>query len=666
MASPSPAAPAPPSQSRRDPEAEAPLRRHPPAGRLGGRTNRQTSRQTDGRAAPGPSSRPYAGRGRGAILGGCDPHVPFPPVEGSFLGDMLRLRVPWAVAYFVWACGVGCVDLNPLRPSWGLCRAPLGLNASPLGQGCGETWWGDAGLDAWGLSSASLVDSFPIDPIQENYIRTVRNCIFSVVYPTPFKSKVLLVAVSKDVIENILDLHISVQGTWDFLQFVSGGKVILGSVPLAHRYGGHQFGSWAGQLGDGRAHLIGVYTNRHGERWELQLKGSGKTPYSRNGDGRAVLRSSVREFLCSEAMHYLGIPTNRAASIVVSDDEVWRDQFYNGNIKKERGAIVLRLAKSWFRIGSLEILAHSGELDLQRRLLDFIIQEHFPLIVVNDSDRYLEFFSTVVSETANLIALWMSVGFAHGVCNTDNFSLLSITIDYGPFGFMDSYDPNFVPNTSDDEGRYKIGNQANVGLFNLNKLLQALKPLLDPRQKQLASQILEGYGQRYYTRFTELFRAKLGLLGDDEDDNYLIAFLLKLMEDRRADFTMTFRELSEITEDQLKELHIPEEFWALQDLGKHKLFSEWVAMYLLRLEHNKGDTDIKRRKRMTAVNPRYVLRNWMAESAVQKANLNDFSEVHLLQQILQHPFRRQKAAEKAGYSLHPPAWAKDLKVSCSS
>uniref|UniRef100_A0A8C3BQY6 Selenoprotein O n=1 Tax=Cairina moschata TaxID=8855 RepID=A0A8C3BQY6_CAIMO len=564
---------------------------------------------------------------------------------------MPRLRVPWAVACFVWACGVGCGDLDPPCPSWGLCRAPLALNASPPGQGCGETWWGAAGLGLWGLSSASLVDSFPIDPIQENYVRNVRNCIFSVVYPTPFKSKVLLVAVSEDVIENTLDLHISVQGTSDFLQFVSGGKVILGSVPLAHRYGGHQFGSWAGQLGDGRAHLIGVYTNRHGERWELQLKGSGKTPYSRNGDGRAVLRSSVREFLCSEAMHYLGIPTSRAASLVVSDDEVWRDQFYNGNIKKERGAIVLRLAKSWFRIGSLEILAHSGELDLQRRLLDFIIQEHFPLIAVNDSDRYLEFFSTVVSETANLIALWMSVGFAHGVCNTDNFSLLSITIDYGPFGFMDSYDPNFVPNTSDDEGRYKIGNQANVGLFNLNKLLQALKPLLDPRQKQL---------------FTELFRAKLGLLGDDEDDNYLIAFLLKLMEDRRADFTMTFRELSEITEDQLKELHIPEEFWALQDLGKHKLFSEWVSMYLLRLEHNKGDTDIKRRKRMTAVNPRYVLRNWMAESAVQKANLNDFSEVHLLQQILQHPFRRQEAAEKAGYSLRPPAWAKDLKVSCSS
>uniref|UniRef100_A0A8C9FI99 Selenoprotein O n=1 Tax=Pavo cristatus TaxID=9049 RepID=A0A8C9FI99_PAVCR len=478
------------------------------------------------------------------------------------------------------------------------------------------------------------------------------------------------------------------------------------------------FGSWAGQLGDGRAHLVGVYTNRRGERWELQLKGSGKTPYSRNGDGRAVLRSSVREFLCSEAMHYLGVPTSRAASLVVSDDDVWRDQFYDGNIKKERGAVVLRLAKSWFRIGSLEILAHSGELDLlrslvlmqnkgpgqpdcggsvsvsplaagqpstllkqsqleessvicsnspiRRKLLDFIIQEHFPSVVPSYSDRYLDFFSTVVSETANLIALWMSVGFAHGVCNTDNFSLLSITIDYGPFGFMDSYDPNFVPNTSDDEGRYKIGNQANAGLFNLNKLLQALKPLLDPRQKQLASQILEEYGQTYYGRFTELFKRKLGLLGDSEDDNYLIAFLLKLMEDTKADFTMTFRQLSEITADQLKELHIPEEFWALQDLGRHGLFSEWVAMYLSRLDGIKGDSDIKRRRRMTTVNPRYVLRNWMAESAVQKANLNDFSEVQLLQQVLQRPFQRQQAAEKAGYAMRPPAWARGLKVSCSS
>uniref|UniRef100_A0A2D4NYI9 Selenoprotein O n=2 Tax=Micrurus surinamensis TaxID=129470 RepID=A0A2D4NYI9_MICSU len=253
-----------------------------------------------------------------------------------------------------------------------------------------------------------------------------------------------------------------------------------------------------------------------------------------------------------------------------------------------------------------------------------------------------------------------------GVCNTDNFSLLSITIDYGPFGFMDSYNPDFVPNTSDDEGRYKIGNQANVGMFNLNKLLKALNPLFSPRQKQLASQILEGYPQQYYKGFVELFKTKLGLLGENEDDDYLIAFLLKLMEDSRADFTMTFRQLSEISEDKLKDLNIPKEFWALQDIAKHKNFSTWIAMYLLRLKGNVGDSDSERRRRMSSVNPRYVLRNWMAESAVQKAEINDFSEVRFLQQVLQHPFLVQTLAERAGYAQHPPTWAEDVKVSCSS
>ncbi|XP_038611787.1 protein adenylyltransferase SelO-like isoform X2 [Tachyglossus aculeatus] len=518
---------------------------------------------------------------------------------------------------------------------------------------------------AWSLSTEKL-GILPIDPIEENYVREVKHCIFSIVYPTPFQSRVYLAAVSKEVLEDILDLDISISKTDDFIQLVSGGKIVSESVPLAHRYGGHQFGTWAGQLGDGRAHLIGIYTNRHGEQWELQLKGSGRTPYSRNGDGRAVLRSSVREFLGSEAMHYLRIPTSRAVSLVVSYDDVWRDQFYNGNVGKERGAIVLRIAKSWFRIGSLEILAHYGEKDLLRTVLDFVIQEHFTLIDVNDHNSYLDFFSAVVSETTSLIALWMSVGFAHGVCNTDNFSLLSITIDYGPFGFMESYDPNFVPNTSDDERRYKIGNQASVGLFNLNKLLQVLNPLLDPGQKQLAAQILERYPDLYNKRIKELFKAKLGFLGERKGDGYLIAFLLQLMEETKADFTMTFRQLSEITQEQLQELNIPQEFWALKDISEHKLFPDWVTMYLLRLQSNLDDSDAERRKRMTSVNPRYVLKNWMAESAVRKAEMNDFSEVRFLHQVLQRPFQSQTAAEKAGYSSPSPSWAKDLRVSCSS
>ncbi|XP_036083984.1 protein adenylyltransferase SelO-like isoform X2 [Rousettus aegyptiacus] len=506
-------------------------------------------------------------------------------------------------------------------------------------------------LDFWTLSSENLIAVLPVDPVKENYVRKVRNCIFSIAFPTPFKSRVRLVAVSKEVLEDILDLDLSISETDAFIQLVSGEKIVSGSIPLTHRYGGHQFGIWADQLGDGRAHLIGIYKNRQGEKWELQLKGSGKTPYSRNGDGRAVLRSSVREFLCSEAMYHLGIPTSRAASLAVSDDEVWRDQFYNGNITKERGAVVLRVAKSWFRIGSLEILAHYGELDLLRTLLDFIIQEHFPSVDVKEPNRYVDFFSIVVSETAQLIALWMSVGFAHGVCNTDNFSLLSITIDYGPFGFMEAYNPDFVPNTSDDERRYKIGNQANIGMFNLNKLLQALNPLLDPGQKQL---------------FRELFKAKLGLLGERKGDDDLIAFLLHLMEETEADFTMTFRQLGEITQSQLQELDIPQQFWALKMISKHKLFPAWASQYLLRLKSNMNDSDSERRKRMTTVNPRYVLKNWMAESAVQKAERNDFSEVHLLQHVLQHPFQMHSAAEKAGYASPTPSWAKDLRVSCSS
>ncbi|KAG7250198.1 hypothetical protein CRUP_011087, partial [Coryphaenoides rupestris] len=362
--------------------------------------------------------------------------------------------------------------------------------------------------------------AFPLDAVDGDHVRTVRDCVFSRCLPTPLGAPITLAAVSKSVIEDILDLDIRVTQTDDFLQYVSGAQLIPGSIPLAHRYGGHQFGYWSGQLGDGRAHLLGQYTNR-------------------SGDGRAVVRSSVREFLCSEAMQALGVATSRAASLVVSEEVVWRDQFYNGNVKKERGAVVLRLARSWFRIGSLEVLTRGGELDLLR----------------SGGCELAVFYSTVVKETAHLIAQWMAVGFAHGVCNTDNFSLLSITIDYGPFGFMEAYDPNFVPNTSDDEGRYSIRAQGN------------------------------GYAGLYQTRFRQLFKAKLGLLGEEEEeqDEYLIAFLLELMEDTGSDFTMTFRQLSEASEQQLKHGVFPQETWALHDLSSHKLFSDWSRMYLLRL-----------------------------------------------------------------------------------
>ncbi|XP_015246128.1 PREDICTED: UPF0061 protein YdiU isoform X2 [Cyprinodon variegatus] len=524
--------------------------------------------------------------------------------------------------------------------------------------------WKEAGsnltqhLELFRLSCEKLIEALPVDEIDSNLVRTVKSCVFSRSNPTPLRGSLRLAAVSKDVIEGILDVDVEATRSEDFLLYASGAKLLPGSVPLAHRYGGHQFGYWAGQLGDGRAHLLGQYLNRKGETWELQLKGSGKTPYSRSGDGRAVIRSSVREFLCSEAMHFLGVPTSRAASLIVSEEPVLRDQFYNGNVKTERAAVVLRVAKSWFRFGSLEILAESGEIHILKKLLNFVIREHFSWIPWNDPDRYLVFYSTVVTETAQLIAQWISLGFAHGVCNTDNFSLLSITIDYGPFGFMDSYDPN-------DEGRYRIGAQAEVGLFNLEKLLVALSPVLTQEQKKQAKTVLKGYPDIYRMRIHQLFKAKLGLLGEEEEDEHLIVLLLKMMEDTRSDFTMTFRQLSEASFDQLRTRNLTQA-WALEDLSSHKLFSDWLIMYLQRLSRPQRENELHRQQRMKGVNPRYVLRNWMAESAIRKAEENDFSEVELLHHILSSPYVTQVSAEKAGYAARPPLWANRLKVSCSS
>uniref|UniRef100_A0A3P8WZM1 Selenoprotein O n=1 Tax=Cynoglossus semilaevis TaxID=244447 RepID=A0A3P8WZM1_CYNSE len=506
-----------------------------------------------------------------------------------------------------------------------------------------------------------FAEAFPVDDVDGNFVRTVKDCIFSKSIPTPLKGPLRLAAVSKEVVEETLDLDVVLTQSEDFLQFASGGKLMSGSVPLTHRYGGHQFGYWAGQLGDGRAHLLGQYLNRKGETWELQLKGSGKTPYSRSGDGRAVIRSSVREFLCSEAMHFLGVPTSRAASLIVSEEPVLRDQFYNGNVDTERGAVVLRVAKSWFRFGSLEILAKSGETDLLRKLLDFVIEEHFPSIVSDDPDKYLVFYSTVVNETAHLIGQWMSIGFAHGVCNTDNFSLLSITIDYGPFGFMEAYDPNFVPNSSDDEGRYRIGAQADVGLFNLQKLQEALNPVLTQKQQRAANMILKGFTGIYQMRIQQLFRGKLGLRDEDEEDGLLIALLLKMMEETKSDFTMTFRQLSEASQLQLHSRNVSQ-MWALYDLSQHVHFSDWLRMYLLRISRLKKSRSFNKK----CVNPRYVLRNWMAELAIRKAEKNDFSQVAMLHRILASPFVTQTTAEDAGYASRPPRWSQRLKVSCSS
>ncbi|XP_037092373.1 protein adenylyltransferase SelO-like, partial [Pollicipes pollicipes] len=306
-------------------------------------------------------------------------------------------------------------------------------------------------------------EAFPLDPNKENNVRfSVRGAIFSAVRPTPFRSAVRLAAASESALA-LLDLEPETARLPHFVDIVAGNDALPGVPTLAHRYGGHQFGYWAEQLGDGRAHLLGEYTNRRGERWELQLKGSGRTPYSRFGDGRAVVRSSVREFLCSEAMHFLGVPTSRAATL------------------------------------NLRLLA------------DYVIQRHFPDIDLAADDSYEQLLHRVAADTGRMIAAWQSVGFAHGVMNTDNMSILSVTIDYGPFGFLDAYDPDFVPNHSDDMGRYTYGNQERIGRWNVQKLSVALRPLLTTEQAGRLERALDTYSEAFAAEWRRRFSARLGL-----------------------------------------------------------------------------------------------------------------------------------------------------------
>ncbi|WAQ99461.1 SELO-like protein [Mya arenaria] len=528
-------------------------------------------------------------------------------------------------------------------------------------------------ISQWIFSTSILKTHFPIDTDKKNFVREVRNVLFSEIKPEPLKRNPKLAAVSDQVLSDILNLDPDrALAQTDFLKFANGDLNVRNQILFAHRYGGHQFSHWAGQLGDGRAIMLGEYVNHLGERWELQLKGSGKTPYSRRGDGKAVIRSSVREFLCSEAMFALGIPTTRAASLVVSDDPVIRDQFYNGNIKKERAAVVLRLAPSWFRIGSLEILATHNEIDNLRSLVDFIIVNYFPFINASDPDRVLAFYQEIVEKTARMIALWQSVGFTHGVCNTDNFSILSLTIDYGPFGFMDNYDPQFVPNTSDDEGLYKYERQPDVGWFNLNKLRIALLPLMNKKQKKQADIILDGYSGIFKSKYMEIFLKKLGFVGMTtytEDDEQFLAVLLKIMEDTKADFTMTFRELSEISLKDLnkyiKDTSLFPEYWTLPDLVNHSWFESWLNLYKQKLE-DANISEIQRQSIMKKTNPRYILRNWIAQAVIEQTQKNNFEDIHSVLNILTNPFTYNKVAEQRGLAGPPPDWAGKLRVSCSS
>jgi uncharacterized protein YdiU (UPF0061 family) len=412
-------------------------------------------------------------------------------------------------------------------------------------------------------------------------------------------------------------------------------------------YSGHQFGVYVPQLGDGRAILLGEAINGRGERWDLHLKGAGLTPFSRDGDGRAVLRSTIREYLCSEAMHALGIPTTRALCIVGSDAKVYREQV-------ETGATLLRMAPSHVRFGTFEIFYYRKQYELLKTLADFVISGHFPHLQAV-SEKYARFFAEVVERTARLIARWQAVGWAHGVMNTDNMSILCLTLDYGPFGFMDDYDAGFICNHSDHNGRYAFNQQPYIGLWNLSCLAQALLPLAE---KEALKAGLDAYTPVFEREYRALMRAKLGLAEERGGDDELIRDFLSLLQGSRADFTIVFRELGTfLSQPEMKNEHLREHF---VDPDR---FDEWALRYRDRLQAERS-RDADRQEAMNRVNPKYVLRNYLAQNAIEKAQQKDFSELERLFALLQHPYTEQPGMEE--YASPPPNWGKHLSVSCSS
>jgi uncharacterized protein YdiU (UPF0061 family) len=429
------------------------------------------------------------------------------------------------------------------------------------------------------------------------------------------------------------------------LELFSGNRVEPGADPIATVYSGHQFGVWAGQLGDGRALLLG---QRNG--LELQLKGAGLTPYSRMGDGRAVLRSSIREFLCSEAMHALNVPTTRALCVTGSTQPVRRETI-------ETAAVVTRVAPSFIRFGHFEHFAHHGMPNELRALADFVIAQHYPACG-DAAQPYVALLEAVTRRTAELMADWQAVGFCHGVMNTDNMSILGLTIDYGPFGFLDAFEPGHICNHSDTQGRYAWARQPNVGLWNLHALAQALLPLIDDSDLALAA--LETYKTVYADAMLVRWRAKLGLRADEADDRALIDELLRRMAEDACDFTITFRRLGHFAtspdarNDAIRDVFVD-----------RAAFDAWGQRYGQRLARE-GSVDAERALRMQRVNPKFVLRNHLAETAIRRAQQGDVAEVERLLKVLQHPFDEQEPATSTTYAGFPPDWASSIEVSCSS
>ncbi|MBB5190021.1 uncharacterized protein YdiU (UPF0061 family) [Silvimonas terrae] len=485
--------------------------------------------------------------------------------------------------------------------------------------------------------------AFAESPLSPRFA-TLPSRFFAHVPPTPLATPQLVAwnsALAKE-----LGLHANPQDHAGIDDYLGGNRILDNTMPLASVYCGHQFGVYVSQLGDGRAILIAELPDAQGHIQEIQLKGAGPTPWSRHADGRAVLRSSIREYLCSEAMHGLGIPTTRALALVASPTPVWRET-------RETAAVVTRVAPTFVRFGHFEYYSHHDEHEHLRTLTDWTIQHFYPECADAPSPA-LALLEAVIARTASMVAQWQAVGFCHGVMNTDNMSILGLTLDYGPFGFMDGFDARHICNHSDDSGRYAYNQQPQVALWNLNALAQALLPLLD---KEAAIAALHRFQDLFESAFADQFQAKLGLADWQDEDWTLLTDLLNLMHASRTDWTTFWRDLAAAHDDQPLASPLRDRF------VDREAFDAWLALYLARsLQTGQSPDEIARR--MRAANPLYVLRNHMAETAIRLAQQGDYSEVSRLHACLSQPFTENP--EFAAYAAPAPDWATDLSVSCSS
>ncbi len=513
--------------------------------------------------------------------------------------------------------------------------------------------------------------NLPGDPEPQNFRRQVIGACYSRVNPTPV-ARPYVIAHSAEVCE-LLDLDSNSSNNIEFAEVFGGNRLLPGMDPFAMCYGGHQFGNWAGQLGDGRAINLGEVVNSRGQRWMLQLKGAGPTPYSRTADGLAVLRSSVREFLCSEAMFHLGVPTTRALCLVGTGELVERDMFYDGNPRREPGAVVCRVAPSFTRFGNFQIFNARGDLENLRRLVTHTLRVDFPHLTDAASepteDSICNWFSEVSRLTAEMVVHWMRVGFVHGVMNTDNMSILGLTIDYGPYGWVEDFDPFWTPNTTDASGRrYRFGQQAEVAHWNLWQLANSIAPLVDDhgRLQTALNQFPTGYENLWHAMMSE----KLGFVQfRGPADRALIDELVSVLQLVETDMTIFFRQLANLKLQTPSEHCIIPAYYSSEPLTDeaHAQTSKWFRQYVGRLRED-GLNDDERRERMNRVNPKFVLRNYLAQLAIDKAEAGDASMIHQLLDTLRQPYAEQPDHEEL--AAKRPDWARSRAgcsmLSCSS